>query len=163
MNPLSRTLITAAATIPVLAALAGTATAGADTTWQRQALPIAGASFTCAGTTLTAPDGTDGTIDFAYHMVTAANGSVRDNGRGTPHHATLEDPSGNLYRLVGGFSFTDTYDPSTGATIAGTSVDNFTIISARGGFVGRVGVVEHMDRDGTLRDVQIGDCSDNND
>jgi hypothetical protein len=162
MNLLSRTLTTAAAVIPTLAALAGTAAAGADDTWQRQTLPIAGASFTCAGTTLTAPDGTDGTITFAYHLTTAADGSVRDNGRGTPNDATLDDPDGNVYRLVGAFSFTDTYDPATGDAIAGTVSDQFTVVDATGGLVGRVGTLEHLDRDGTLRDLQLGDCTDNN-
>jgi hypothetical protein len=163
MNPLSRTLITTAVVIPALAALAGTATAGASSSWQTQTLPIAGASFTCAGTTLTAPGGTDGTITFAYHLTTAADGSVRDNGRGTPHDAVLEDPSHNRYSLVGSFSFTDTYDPATGATIAGTVSDQFTVVDATGGLLGRVGVLEHLDRDGALRDVQFGDCTDNND
>jgi len=159
MNPLSRALTTAAVVIPAFTGLAGTATA-ADNTDQAQTVPIAGASFTCAGTTLTA---IDGTITFAYHLTTAADGSVRDNGRGTPHHATLTDPSGQLYRLVGAFSFTDTYDPATGDIIAGTGSDEFTVVNAAGALVGRVGVLEHINRDGSLRDVQFGTCTDNND
>lgn len=159
MNLLPRALATAAAGIPMLAGLAGTAGA-ADNTASAQTVPIAGASFTCASTALTA---VDGTITFAYHLTTAADGSVRDNGRGTPHHATLADPSGNLYHLVGAFSFTDTYDPATGAIIAGIDSDQFAVVNAAGGFVGRVGVLQHLDRDGTLRDVHFGTCTDNND
>jgi len=162
MNALSRTLTTLAAVVPALAALAGSATASADNSWQQETLPIAGASFTCGGTTLTAPDGTDGTITFDYHMTTAADGSVRDNGRGTPHHATPQDPNGDLYRLVGAFSFTDTYDPATGDVIAGTSSDQFTIVDAEGALFGRVGALMHLDRDGTLRFVQFGSCTDDN-
>jgi hypothetical protein len=146
MNLLARALATAAAATATLAGLGGTATA-ADNAGEAQTVPIAGASFTCAGTTLTA----------------AADGSVRDNGRGTPHQVTLDDPAGNLYRLVGAFSYTDTYDPATGAIIAGTDSDQFTIVNAAGGLIGRVGVLEHLERNGTLRDVQFGACTDNND
>jgi hypothetical protein len=159
MNLLARALATAAAATATLAGLGGTATA-ADNAGEAQTVPIAGASFTCAGTTLTA---VEGTITFAYHLTTAADGSVRDNGRGTPHQVTLDDPAGNLYRLVGAFSYTDTYDPATGAIIAGTDSDQFTIVNAAGGLIGRVGVLEHLERNGTLRDVQFGACTDNND
>lgn len=158
MNVLSRRLAAAAAAIPVLAGLTGTA-AAADNAAHAETVPIAGASFTCAGTTLTA---VEGTITFAYHLTTAADGSVRDNGRGTPHQATLADPSGNLYRLVGAFSYTDTYDPATGAVISGTVSDQFTVVDAAGALLGRVGIIEHLDRDGTIRDVQFGTCTDNN-
>ena len=156
MNPLIRVLAAAATAVPALAVLGGTA--AADTSWQ-QTVPIVGASFACDGVSLTA---TAGTITFAYHFTTASDGSSRDNGRGTAHHAMLEDESDNPFRLVGGFTYTDTYDPTTGATIAGTGVDNFTIVNAEGGLIGRVGVVVHLDRDGSVRDVQFGDCTDNN-
>ena len=159
MNLLPRGLAAAAVATPLLAGLPSIATA-ADNANHAQTVPIAGASFTCGDTTLTA---VDGTITFAYHLTTAADGTLRDNGRGTPHHAVLSDPSGNLYRLVGGFAYTDTYDPATEATIAGTVSDQFTILDAAGGLVGRVGVLEHLDRDGNIRDMQFGTCTDNND
>lgn len=160
MNLLSRTLTTVAAAIPALGVLAGTAAAagGAGNSWEDATVPIAGASFTCGDTTLTA---TDGTITFDYHATTDADGTTHDDGRGTPHHATLVGEHGYLYHLVGSFSFTDTYD-SAGDIVLGTDSDQFTIVNDEGALFGRVGVLVHLDPDGTLRAVQFGTCTDNN-
>lgn len=158
MTTLTGLSAVAAAATAALTAIAGPA-AAADGV-QHQLTPIAGASFTCPGAALTA---TSGQITFDYHVTTADDGNVHDNGRGTPHDAVLEDTAGALYRLVGAFSFTDTYDATTGATIAGTVSDQFVVLNAAGAVVGRVGLLEHLRRDGTLLDIQFGTCTDNND
>jgi hypothetical protein len=159
MGDLVHRYLTAAASAAAALAFATPANAAGDTA-THQLLDATGSSFTCSGTLLT---GTGGVLAYDYHVTTASNGSVRDNGHGTPHDVSLTDADGHTYRLAGAFSFTDTYDPTTGATIAGHISDQLTVLTADGQLVGRVAVVEHLRRDGSLRDARFGSCTDNND
>lgn len=153
-----RPLATAAAASTAVIMLAAPASA-AGNGMNRQVIDATGGSFTCAGTTITA---LSGDLVYDYHLTTSGDGAVRDNGHGVPRDVVLADAAGNGYRLTGAFSFTDTYDPATGQTVAGTVSDQLTVAQADGTVVGRVALVEHLHRDGTLQTATFGTCTDNN-
>lgn len=153
-----RPLTTTAATAAALVALAAPASA-AGNGMTRQIVDATGGSFTCAGNAITA---VSGDLVYDYHLTTSGAGVVRDNGHGVPRDVVLTDAAGNAYRLIGAFSFTDTYDPATDQTVAGTVSDQLTVTRADGTVAGRVAVVEHLRRDGTLRTSTFGTCIDNN-
>lgn len=154
LRPLTAAAITSAA----LVSLAAPASA-AGNGMTRQIVNATSGSFTCAGTTITA---VGGDLVYDYDLTTAGNGVVRDNGHGVPRDVTLTDAAGDVFRLIGAFSFTDTYDPSTGETVAGTVSDQLSVARPDGTVVGRVGLVEHLRRDGTLQMATFGTCTDNN-
>lgn len=150
---------TTAAAITAAALVALATPASADSGMTRQVVDATGGSFTCAGTEITA---VSGELVYGYHVTTSGNGAVRDNGQGVPRNVTLTDAAGDLFQLIGAFSFTDTYDPTTGQTLAGTVSDQLTIVRSDGTPFGRVGLVEHLRRDGTLLTPTFGTCVDNN-
>lgn len=153
-----RPLATAGAAAAALVALAAPASA-AGNGMTRQIVDATGASFTCAGTAITA---VSGNLVYDYHTTTSGDGVLRDNGHGVPRDVVLTDTAGIVYHLSGAFSFTDTYDPATGQTVAGTVSDQLTVTRADGIVAGRVALVEHLRRDGTLRTFAFGTCTDNN-
>lgn len=153
-----RPLATAATAFATVLALSAPASA-AGNGMTHQVVDATGGSFTCAGTAITV---IGGSLAYDYHLTTSGDGVVRDNGHGTPRDVVLTDPAGNIYHLIGAFSFTDTYDPTTGQTVAGAVSDQLAVVRADGTIAGRVGLVEHLGRDGTLRTTAFGSCADNN-
>jgi hypothetical protein len=147
-------LLAASATAAVC--LAGPARAA---TPDHELQDVTGATFTCAGTVLTA---VSGELAYDYHVVVSAAGVERDNGTGVPRDVTLTNSSGARFSLRGAFAYTDKYDPATGDATAGTVTDNLVVLDTSGGVLGRVGLVEHLDRNGRYREVHLGACTDDN-
>lgn len=152
-----RSLVLPAAGAALLTALsAGTATAGATVT-QHYSFPAAGATITCGAMVLTP---VQGDIDVVFHENADGAGRYHYSGTDTAHGVVLADEAGATYRLAGTGSFAGTsLDPDGTENLVTTDVQEFTITRAGDGRVGKVDMVNHVDRDGGVRSVDLGTCS----
>ena len=148
--------VPAAGAVLFTALSVGTAAAGTSVT-QHYSFPAAGATITCGATVLTP---VQGVIAVVFHENADGAERYHYSGTDTAHEVVLVDGAGATYRLVGASSFSGTsLDPEGTENLVTTDVQEFTITRVGGGLLGRVAVVNHVDRDGGVRAVDLGTCT----
>jgi hypothetical protein len=116
--------------------------------------PVAGQTLSCANNTYTA---TGGSINYVISETTSANGSFHITGTDRASGITAVDAAGNTYRIVGADWFGGTIFPDGRAVF--TDTNNFQVISASGGVVDSVRVVEHASPNGQSFSFDFGTCA----
>jgi hypothetical protein len=147
--------MSAASAACVMGALAGPASAAAQTFKDHASFNPTGDVFTCQGGDLTI---TGGTVSQSVEGVLDGQGVSHITGTIVPHNVTMTDGA-NTYTLSGAQWFGGkAVDPDGNLLIVSTDTEHFVIRDASGGLYAKVQIVEHLSPNGTSFTFDRGAC-----
>jgi hypothetical protein len=142
-------------TAALVVGLGGVASA-ATSVDARGSLDAIGQQFSCGTTVLTV---TNGTINYSAHITQDSHGVFHATGTDVVDDMTLADDQGGSYTIVGADHFgMQTVDPTGAHPTVATDTVHFVIHDVAGDIAGKVQWIFHLDRDGSMRVLDLGNC-----